>query len=167
MDCYNIFVDIVIPLVSAFIGGFVTLAGVWLTIRRDKKREKENYKKSVKPWIYSIDNAKNSDLQNEIIMATSASSESKHGLFLTIKNTDNGIAIVDKFVTKNKIYIPIFGKIIDKSQTIGLHIHFEPGETIEDMYLYVRDILGNVYKYEVFQHNLQRRSNYIEEVIEN
>lgn len=35
-----IFVDIIIPLVSAFIGSFITLAGVWLTIRRDKKEMK-------------------------------------------------------------------------------------------------------------------------------
>ena len=168
MDCYNIFVDIVIPLVSAFIGGFVTLAGVWLTIRRDKKREKENDKKCVKPWIYSIDDVENFDCKkaNDIIMAVSPDKKLEGGLTFVIKNTDNGVGIIDRFVTENKTYIPIVGRILDKNSITYLHVYFENGETIKDMYLYVNDVLGNQYKYKAFQHDSKRTINYIEEVTE-
>lgn len=165
----NVWVDIIIPILSAVLGGAVTMIGVLLTIHRDKKREEENYKKSVKPWIYSMDSAENFDPKtaNDIIMAVSPDKKLSGGLSFVIKNTDNGVGIIDKFVTENKTYIPIIGRILDKNSITYLHVYFEEDETIRDMYLYVKDVLGNEYKFKAYQHDDKRKSNYIEEVIEN
>ena len=155
--------DIFIPLLSAFIGGFITLAGVWLTILRDKKRDEDNKKQSVKPWIYSLDPFEDYDHTNvsTYIMATSSDLNNTHLFQIIIKNTDNGICILDEFVTEKKRYIPIRGKVVDKDYTIHLNIHIEEGETLKDMYLYVKDIYGNRYKYKVYQ---TKKGNHIEEV---
>lgn len=57
MDCYNVWVDIVIPLVSALIGGGITLWGVILTIRHETKKAKEEYKERIKPFVVIENNA--------------------------------------------------------------------------------------------------------------
>ena len=44
----------------------------------------------------------------------------------------------------------------------GISFHIEEGETLKEMYLYVKDIYGNRYKYKVYQ---TKKGNYIEEVI--
>lgn len=168
MDYYDICINIIIPLASAFVGGFITLAGVWLTIKRDIKREADNHVKSVKPWIYSINNLKSSDYQglNDIVMATSVNYESKSSILIIIQNTDNGVAIVDKLVTEKKVYYPIISSIIGKNSVMRMFVNFEKGETIKDMYLYVRDVLGNQYKYEVFHHEDKSSIYCIREVTE-
>ncbi len=155
--------DIFIPLLSAFIGGFITLAGVWLTIHRDKKRDEDNKKQSVKPWIYSLDPFEDYDHTNvsKYIMATSSDLNNTHLFQIIIKNTDNAICVLDEFVTEKKRYIPIRGKVVDKDRVIYLNIQIEEGETLKDMYLYVKDIYGNRYKYKVYQ---TKKGNHIEEV---
>ena len=163
IESINWIKDIFIPLLSAFIGGFITLAGVWLTIRRDKKRDEDNKKQSAKPWIYSLDPLEDYDYKNasEFIMATSYDYCFTANFEIIVKNTDNGICILDEFVTESKRYIPIRGKVFDKDSVIHLNIHIEEGETLKDMYLYVKDIYGNKYKYKVYQ---TKKGNYIEEV---
>ena len=167
MTCYDVCVDIVVPLVSAFIGGFITLAGVWLTLRRDKKRDENNRIKDAKPWIFSLSDCENFEAKkaNDIIFATSYDSERNSGFTLVIKNTDNGICVLDKFVTERKTYIPIVGRIIDKNSIAYLHIYFEQGETIRDMVLHVKDIYGNTYRYKVTQGKSKIEGNHIEEIL--
>lgn len=169
MTCYDVCVDFFVPLVSAFIGGFITLAGVWLTIRRDKKRDESNRIKDAKPWIFSLSDCENYEASkaNDIFFATSVDSERKSGFTLVIKNTDNGICVLDKFITERKTYIPIVGRIIDKNTIAYLHIFFEEGETIKDMCLYIKDIYGNSYKYKVSQGKNKCEGNYIAEIFDN
>lgn len=164
VESINCVKDVVIPLLSAFIGGFITLAGVWLTIHRDKKRDEDNKKQSAKPWIYSLDRFEDYDHTNvsKYIMATSSNLNNTHLFQIIVKNTDNGICILDELVTEKKRYIPICGKVIDKDHVIHLNVHIEEGETLKEMYLYVKDIYGNRYKYKVYQ---TKKGNYIEEVI--
>lgn len=166
MTCYNVWVDIVVPLISAFIGGFITLAGVWLTIRRDKKRDENNRIKDAKPWIFSLSDCENFDCKeaNDIVLASSFDVKGKKGFSVVIKNTDNGVCVIDKFVTERKEYFPVVGKIIDKNSIAYLHVFFDEGETIRDMFLYVNDVYGNSYKYKAFQGNNISEKSYIEEV---
>ena len=41
MQCYDYWKDIIIPLLSALIGGFVTMLGVIITIKWESKKEKK------------------------------------------------------------------------------------------------------------------------------
>ena len=152
MTCNEIISNIVVPILSAIIGGALTLVGVWLTIHRDKKRDEDNLKKSVKPWIFSEDNFDHYDYKdkNYINMAVSSESVLNNCFKIYIKNTDNGIGIVDKLVTKNQMYIPVFGEILEKNKVTSLNIYYQDKcENLQDMSLYIKDVYGNPYKYKV------------------
>lgn len=169
MVCNDVFVDIVVPLLSAIIGGALTLVGVWLTIHRDKKRDEDNLKKSVKPWIFSEDNFDHYDYKdkNYINMAVSSESVLNNCFKIYIKNTDNGIGIVDKLVTKNQMYIPVFGEILEKNKVTSLNIYYQDKcENLQDMILYIKDVYGNPYKYKVQICNNSKKWR-IEEILNN
>lgn len=168
IEAINWIKDIFIPLLSAFLGGFITLAGVWLTIRRDKKRDEYNRKLSIKPWIYSLDPIEDFNCQNirKSVMAESHKPSYRTDFKIILKKTDNGICILDEFVTEKKRYVAVMGAILDKDTVTNLYISFEEGETLKDMYLYTKDIYGNRYKYKVYQSSSIRKGNYIEEVTE-
>lgn len=166
MTCDTIIVGIVVPLISAFIGGLITFLGVWLTIRSDRKSSEYNKRLSAKPWLYSMSDKENFDCteSNDIIMQTSRDMERKYsGITFLIKNTDNGVCIIDRFETENNNYYPILGKILDKSSITYLHIFFDKNETLKDMFLYVKDIYGNEYKYKAYQQK-DAQGPYLEEV---
>lgn len=169
MTCNEIISNIVVPILSAIIGGALTLFGVWLTIHRDKKRDEENLKKSVKPWIYVEDNYDHYDYKdkNYINLAVSSESVLRNCFKIYIKNTDNGIGIVDKLVTKNQTYIPVFGEILEKNKVTSLNIYYQDkSENLQDMILYIKDVYGNPYKYKVQLCNNGKRWN-IEEISNN
>lgn len=161
---YQTWTDIVIPLVAAFIGGFLTLAGVWLTIHREKKVAKENTRFSVKPWIYSLDAIEHYDHNsaNTILLEGDTSINSR--LQFVIKNTDNGIAIIDRFETENNVYPPKAGKILDKNSVTHLNINLGENETLKDMHLYIKDVYDNTYKYKAYLRSGSWTGNHIEEI---
>ena len=58
---YKIWVDILIPLIAALIGGSLTLAGVVLTIKCGEKRAKEEYLEKIRPF-FVIENVHTLDM---------------------------------------------------------------------------------------------------------
>ena len=58
---YEIFVDIVNPIICSFIGGLLTVVGVWLTIKYEKKKDLETQIFNNKPVIYRLDPMQNYD----------------------------------------------------------------------------------------------------------
>lgn len=166
VEAINIFKDVVVPLISALVGGLLALIGVVITLYWDKKKDEEEKKQAVKPWIYSIDPMEDYDYKKaiDVVMATSTDANSTLCVQIIIKNTDNGICILDELITETKRYIPILGKVLDKGTITNLNIWFETGETLKDMYLYVKDIYGNKYKYKVCPINSIIKGYVIEEV---
>ena len=161
---YQTLKDIVVPLVAAFIGGFLTLAGVWLTIHREKKAAKDNKRASVKPWIYSLDAIEHYDHNSANTILLGCDTTVRTQLQFIIKNTDNGIAIIDRFETENNVYLSKAGKILDKNSVTHLLVNLGENETLEDMYLYVKDVYGNTYQYRAYQRSGSWSGNRIEEM---
>lgn len=150
---YSVCVDIIIPLLSALIGGFVTMLGVILTIKHEQKKAAEQRKQDAKPWLFSMDDKENFDCKkaNDIILMADATMEGRAGLCILIKNTDNGVGIIEKLQTKDNTYLPTVGRILDKNSISYVHFFFAPHETLTDMYLYISDVYGNKYMYRVEQ----------------
>lgn len=156
--CYNIWVDIVIPLLSAFIGGFVTMWGVILTIKSEKKKDKENDIKAVKPWIYSINalerydpkNANEVIISNDFDFKNSPHYSRKHQMI--IKNTDNGIGIIEEVQTKKKSYFPICGSVLEKSSVFEIYLCIDEDDNLDDAVLIISDIYDNRYLYKIDYH---------------
>ena len=152
MTTYNFFVDIGIPLISALLDGFVTMWGVILTIRHEKKKGEEQSIQSVKPWIFSLNEMENYDrlLVNRIALRNPASSNVAKK-YMIIKNTDHGIGIIQYLKTENKTYYPIFGKLLEKGSVTEIELYFCEGETLKNLVFVVSDVFGNQYQYEVIQ----------------
>lgn len=159
MEC-EILYNIIIPLISAIIGGGLTLLGVIITIKNQEKSSKKSAIDSVKPWIFSFPRP-SPNLIRELIMATSHDYNDFAPFEVFIKNTDNGIAIIEKVSTENNVYYPLFGKILDKNTKTNLCIYLGERETLNDMILHIKDVYGNTYKYKICQGN---RYHYIEEI---
>lgn len=149
ISCYDVWVDIIIPLLSAVLGGAITMWGVVHTIKHEQKNSEEQTRLSVKPWLFSVDDDGTSDTRNAnfYLMQAEEYLSNDSCLSFLIRNTDNGVAILEKFQTKNNTYTPYVGKILDKNTVTYLQVRIAPEETLENMYLYIKDIYGNTYYY--------------------
>ena len=64
-----------------------------------------------------------------------------------IKNTDNAILIIDHISINDINYYPAMGEVIDKNQMVYLEIFSNNEIEVNDIKLYVKDIIGNTYTY--------------------
>lgn len=151
IGCYDIWVDIIIPLLSAVLGGAITMWGVVHTIKHEQKKAEEQAIQDVKPWVFSLDPLEDYDYKKASVITLSASEQlsGNTNIQFIIKNTDNGVGIIEKYETENNTYYPRVGRILDKNSVNYINIILSPKETLEDMFLYVNDIYGNSYKYKV------------------
>ena len=113
-----------------------------------------------------MDDCENFDCKkaNDIVITESRHVERKFGITFLIKNTDNGVAIIYRYETETKKYVPIVGGILDKNSISYVHVFPVQGDTLNDMYLYIKDIYGNEYKYRAHQGDISKKCGYIEEV---
>ena len=102
----NVWVDFVIPIASAVLGGLVTMIGVIITIRWERKKEEQARKDAAKPWIYSLNERKQARYEesNKIHLTKEGepfSADKGKGIII-IKNASDAIGIVKKFQTENQ-----------------------------------------------------------------
>ena len=151
----NICTDIVIPLVSAAIGGGLTLLGVWLTIRSQTKKEEAQRHLSAKPILLSY--AKRQGFQNKPLQiyrmeigGTLTTTDDPYATIF-IKNTDNGLARLNRIETENNEYFPSCGNIVEKNALVQVVVILAPNgtETLKNVSLIVDDLYGNSYEYEL------------------
>ena len=162
---YNVWMtvctDIVIPLVSAAIGGGLTLLGVWFTLRNQTKKEERQRRLNVKPILLSYD--KRRGLCNESLqvyrMEIGGTLTAADDPFATvyIKNTDNGVACLNRIETENNQYFPSCGNIVEKNELVQVVVVLanDCTETLKKPCLIVDDIYGNSYKYELLAHGTE------------
>ena len=69
--CYQVWGDIIIPLLSALIGGALTFLGVFYTIKHQERKEKENECLKYKPYLkISLNQCRNEICCKEYIKST-------------------------------------------------------------------------------------------------
>lgn len=163
---YSVLVDIIVPMIAAFLGGGITMWGVVRTIKYERNNSREQALQAAKPWIFSLDEFEHYDYKNagDIKLEGNAPMESKPTLSFIFRNTDNGIGIIDKFVTENNEYIPSIGRILDKNSVNHVTVLLNENENLKDMYFVVRDVYGNKYRYRAFQTGKAGKGNHIEEI---
>lgn len=153
MSCHDLVKDIIIPLLSAIIGGAVTMLGVIFTIRWEKKKSDKARIDDAKPWLFCL-NA--DEIQtgccSRSVWLSSGFEEINKPIELFIKNAGTGIGIVTSLKTEQVEYTPIDSGVLEKEKVTM--VAFKPvvhKENLEHMRLYVSDIYGNQYEYEVRQ----------------
>ena len=98
MKFYEIYKDIIGPILCSIIGGICTVIGVYLTIRYEKNKEKNELKERNKPLFYRIDSRQEFDSRSatEYIKIYFH----KSPLVLTIINTKLTLTILTKTFLK-------------------------------------------------------------------
>lgn len=150
MGVYEIYKDIIGPILCSIIGGICTVIGVYLTIRYEKNKEKNELKEKNKPLFYRLDSMQDYDYKSaaEYILGTPKKYRFKiQGIF---KNTEKALMIIDYLLVNDKKYYPINGDVVDKNKIFYLDAYFEEDiDTINELILFIKDIYDNQYKYKL------------------
>lgn len=136
---------------GSILGSVITLFGVYQTIKYEKEKDIEKNKLDNKPYFYNVDPFSNYDYENtmQFILSEDASYKDKKysEQLAIIKNTDNAILIIDHISIDDINYYPAMGEVIDKNQMVYLEIFSNKEIEVNDIKLYVKDIIGNTYTY--------------------
>ena len=145
----NWIADVVVPLVSALIGGALALAGVLITLGREKKELKKERVEKAKPVLINYpDDAINRSELTPTFTFKANEGGSRGTLIGVFKNTDNGIAFLDCIKTETKTYLPINNVTIDKNTVFRIHLINIGGETMKKCSILCHDIYGTNYCYQ-------------------
>ena len=164
MDSKEILIYIVIPIISACIGGGLTLIGVLLTMKYENKKRKEEIKAANKPLFYVIDPMQQYDNKNssDFDFVNEEIGTSRSFITIILKNTDKTILVLD-YISINSIkYYPKNGNIVDKNTIFNVYIHIPTGEKVDynsNIVFSIKDSVGNNYKYKLSYKD--KTSNYI------
>lgn len=154
MECKEVMTGITVPIICALLGGGITLGGVWATIKNEAKKDREARRIAAKPlaFSYQIDYKELKSDNSKRLVYSMISKSGKGSLVVSgiIKNTDNGIMMLDRVESACSVYYPDQNRVVDKNTVIRLDIYLEDRvENLQDAYLYVKDIYGNQYKYAI------------------
>jgi hypothetical protein len=148
----DILYNVIVPLICAIIGGGMTLWGVLITIRREKKAAHEQKVEEYKPFLFSLNENAKVNLDEMVFFTFGRGIESDAPAFISvegrIKNIGQKACILDRIETSNCTYIPFDGNILDSGRVCQLLIYAET-DLEAKWTLFVRDILGNEYNYEL------------------
>lgn len=161
MNCYKIWVDIIIPLVSAFIGGGITLWGVFLTIKYESKKSRKEYLEKIRPFfVVENENLKSIDVDSikKIWVNDDSSKELKevstifHWDSLVLSNVCDNVCMMSYIKINNEQYasfenIPI--KSGECCEIKGCPLSSYINEKIDNISLGVLDREFNIYEYEL------------------
>lgn len=141
--------DILMPLLSAVIGGLLALLGVYYTLKHEQKERRAEQMDKAKPIVI-----------NHIIHAVDKNAPTPKLRFVTgkdskgavvtgvFKNTDNGILFIDYIETEKFRYYPQYSSAVDKNTVFLVCLEIVNGETFQNCVIYCHDIFGTPYYYD-------------------
>ena len=151
MDECEILKDIIIPIIASVIGGLFTVWGVYLTIKYEKRKDKEEKVLSHKPIIYRLDPMQQYEYKDVVDFSLKDYNyEGKEKIWGIIKNTDNAIFLIEGVSVNGKLYKSVYGNVVDKNQIFNLYVYAtEVVNESDEVIFIVKDIMNNIYKYKL------------------
>ena len=153
MTINDVILYIIIPLVSAVIGGGLTLVGVLITTKHETKIRTEEKISNNEPLFYIFDPLQQFDSQGTQEYHFFPKNEKTNGSRgILFKNTDKTYIVLDSIRINSKYYYPKIGKVVNKNEMFTIRIYSSENYlTNKDttITLNVRDILGNKYSYKI------------------
>lgn len=161
MNCYQLWIDIGIPILCAIIGGALTFGGVLLTIKDQHKKEKHDEKLKYTPYlklshgtsndiINCRDNIKSTFDQEHIDFSTTKLFYAFVLKTFFVKNSSSSDCVLTEIILDNNTYelnkvLLLKDEIIGIATTNTFYVNIK--EPLTKIYLKASDLLGNTYYY--------------------
>lgn len=154
MDCIqivnetNFLTDIIVPLLSALIGGGITLIGVWLTLRNERKKQEKTLINQYKPLFYfrNGNNTRKDQIESSIVINNN--DDYKYRIFGIIQNTDKSIFQLDGVYVNDELMKPEDIFVIDKGkcEVISIYLKKKVFENVRSIKLSIVDSINYIYE---------------------
>jgi len=141
---------ILIPLVSALIGGGLTMLGVIVTIKWEAKQKKQENIEKALPIIINVSDELIPKDEEVFRILFESDGDDKHTICGMFKNTDNGILFLDSIKTETKEYLPVNASTVEKNTYFSIIIRNIAGENLKNCNIHCHDIYGNKYTYDAY-----------------
>lgn len=175
---YDLFKDIIIPIVSAVFGGVITMIGVILTIRSENKKGHNEYIERIRPFltietqssIKSLDLSKIKKVMiyDDCNKNTDNSSIAYHLVDLLLTNISDYVCFIDYLKINEETY-KVFEHIpIKANETVyieGFPQSFYLKKELKSVSVGVSDRLSNCYEYELSFEEQDDENHFKEDVI--
>ena len=146
----NWITDVIMPLLSAFIGGILALLGVIVSLKHENNKNKEERLDKAKPIVINyMSMAVDRSIPTPRYILASDEQLTNIEITGVFKNTDNGILFIDYIKTERKKYYPCHSSTVDKNTVFYIKLNVNEGENMKDCALYCHDIFGTRYYYEI------------------
>ena len=160
---WDVIKDIIIPLVCALFGGLVTFIGIFITIKHENKKSRQDYTDRIRPFIV-IESAltTKADLKQtiDVVVHTNAENEEeKEGASVyrfqpfLFTNCGEAVFIVDYLAINNRHYECIHKTPIKPSETAQMRFYperiIQTDGIVKSIHVGVSDRRSNKYEYEL------------------
>ena len=160
MDSFNIWSNILIPLISSLMGGGLTLIGVVMTINHTNKIRKDDYKENFKPVIRIRNSYDNYDTHSKVVASNKTDGKQVYGIFT---NTDKANFEVEGLYVNSSFYEADINRYIRKSEDFQLLFHIKIEKPIYQIILKILDDYNNQYFYSL-KYNINTDGIYINDL---
>ena len=152
-------------LLSALVGGLLTLVGVTVTLLFDQRKQKKNREEAARPFFAIMDyfDERTHD-SNKPTMCFSLDQnyDSKTASFWTIMiNSDKVPFLIEKFTINGKNYYPDCKEMILKEMCVYIKVFYTDNIGDSDIIMHVIDINHRKRKYKMF-HDGSRMNDFEE-----
>lgn len=152
MEFNELLTMVIIPLVSAIIGGGLTVWGVILTIKEDNKIRKEDIRIQNEPLFYILDPNQDYDNTNIKEFDFKSVEEAKGYIQILFKNTDKTPFVLEYININGKTYLPQNGTVVDKNDIFFVNVHTNDNlmsNKTNNAFMAIKDVLNIEYKYKL------------------
>ena len=152
MSCKEIIFYIVVPIISAIIGGGMTFWGVIKTQKFENKKRLEEIRIANKPLFYIIHPFQDYNSKHVVefkFYSQDFQGECKDHVFGIFKNTEKALLIFEYIQIGDEKYYSKHGNVVDKNVIVDLIIESKEKINNKRIFLVIKDILDNQYTYEL------------------
>lgn len=148
---YEFLSNIIIPLVSATIGGAITLVGVIITILHANKTRKKDIIESFRPIIRCLNGHDDYDYENcrDVIIEENQNELYANFISGIFSNTDKANFEIEALEIGSKYYKAKYNRYIKKSENFRFQLHTTLTNIPDHIMLILRDDCDKKYKYKL------------------
>lgn len=142
--------NVVIPIVSAVYGGLITLVGVAWTIRHGQEERKKDEIQKAKPlFTFNMMYAPLATVEGKKVCFDEDENNKKRNcqVVFEIENSNQSSFVIERLFHDGQWWNLDANKVVLPNKTIYIEFHFT--EDVNNLFVEVKDALGNCYYYEI------------------